>query len=210
MKLSTSEQKEQTKMLKHQRASVSFSDDVTTFEIPKLDAGETVEVYYSRSDYRKFQRTQKIRVDRQVAKQARRMKEDATATLEVHTLELAWMRTPVDELLLVKPPTMPVRQASSRNMIVSDVSSSEVAFSEPPPVRRVCSSRIAVSPTSPVRQASRSRNPVADIRPANVTVSKPPKIPVRKHSKMDIKDMAIAQAALPESPRSRLDGALAA
>jgi hypothetical protein len=213
MILSTSEQKEQTEMLKHQRTSVSFSDDVTTFEIPRLDAGEMIEVHYSRSDYRKFQRTQQIRVDRQIAKQARRMIEDASASLEAHTLELAWMRTPVDDLLLVKPPTMPVRQASSRKMIVSDVSTYEVAFSEPPPVRRVSSLRIAGSPTPvalPVRQASRSRIPVAEIRPTNGKVSEPLAAPVRQDSKMKIKDMVIAQAALPESPRSRLDGALAA
>jgi hypothetical protein len=212
MSASTDEQKERTKMLKHQRSSVSFSDEVTTHEIPRLDADEMAEVYYSRSDYKKFLIAQRIRVDRQTAKKMRRMIKEASAILKAHTLELAVMQAPFDDLLLVKPPTMPVRQASSRNLKVSDVSTFEVDFSEPPSImsaQQVSSSRIAVTDLSPtalalsepfsmhVQQASISRKIVADMGPASVKVSESPTKPVWQDSKLSINFMAIAQVALP-------------
>jgi hypothetical protein len=217
-------------MLKHQCSSVSFSDDVTTHEIPRLDADETDEVHYSRSDYKKFQIAQQIRVDRHIAKQVRRMIEDVSATLEAHTLELVELQTPVDDLLLAKP-SLPVRQTSSSRMKVSDVSTTEVAVSEPPimPMRRVSHSRITVAvsepPIMPVRRVSHSRITVTDFSPtpvelsepittdtktANVKVSEPPTAPVWQDSKMKVNDMAIAQVTLLKSPRFRLNGALAA
>jgi hypothetical protein len=191
---STYEQKQQTKMVKH-LCTVSFSDDVTTHEIPKLDAGAAAEVYYSRSDYRRFQISKRIRDDRYTAKQMRRMIEDASATMEVRALDLAGTQAPFDDLLLVKPPTMPVRQTSVSRMKVSDLSTFEVAVSEPP--------------TMPVRQLSCSGNICTDVRTANVKLSKPPTRPVRQVSKRNVIDMAIVQAAIPTSPGSRLNGAIA-
>jgi hypothetical protein len=71
-------------MLQHQRRSVSFSDNVTTHEIPRLDSDEKAEVYYSRSDYKKFLIVaQRGREDRQ---QERRTKKYAWAILRARTL----------------------------------------------------------------------------------------------------------------------------
>jgi hypothetical protein len=210
------EQKEHTKTLKHQRSSVSFSDDVTTHEIPKLDADERAEVYFSRSDYKKFLIAQQIRVDRHKAKLMRRMIEDVSATLEAHTLELVELQTPVD-LLLVQP----VRQTSPSRMNVSDVSAFEAAVSEPPcmpvrmPVRRVSHSRITVTDFSTTPVTLSEPPIITDTRTANVKVSEPPTTlmcakPVWQDANMKANDMAIVQVAFPTSPRSRLDGALAA
>jgi hypothetical protein len=200
---STYEQKEQPKTVKHLRTSVSFSDDVTTHEIPKLDDGEAAEVYYSRSDYKKFQKAQRVREDRKTVKQIRRRIEDTFATLEA--LELSGMQTPpADGLLLVKPPSMPVRQASSERpsmpvrqaststIIVTDFSPTPVALAEPPSMH--------------VMQASRSSNGFTDIRTtANATR------PVRQLSRKNVFEISIALAVFPDAPASRLDsGALAA
>jgi hypothetical protein len=206
------EQKEQTNMsLKHQRNSVSFSDDVTTHVIPKLNACETSEVYYSRSDYKKFHIAQRKREDRHEAKQMRRMIEDASATRDAHALELAGMQPPIDDLLLVQPPSMPVRQVSG--------SMNSTALVQPPsmPVRQASSSMIltpaALSerPGLPVRQAA---SIVTDIWNPNVKASEPrkgpPSRPVRQASKMNVNKMEIEQNAFPESLGSLLDRALAA
>jgi hypothetical protein len=194
-----------------------------THEIPRLDADEKAEVYYSRSDYKKFLIAyQRFHADRQkVAKQEeRRKKKDAWAILKARTQELG-----VDDLRrLNKPPIMPVRQTSSRNLKVSDVSTFNDSFSKLPPsmpVRQVSSSSIAVTDLSspavalsepcsiPEQQvASITRMiVVADMRPASVQVSEPPPPrPVRNDSKLNISDMAMdADVALPDSFGSQLD-----
>jgi hypothetical protein len=167
------------------RTSVTFSDDVTTHEIPKLDKCQTADVYYSRSDYKKFQNAHRIRVDRNIAKQVRRMIEDASATLEAHDLELAGMQTPVDDLLLVKPPSMPVRQVS-RSM--------------PTPVA------LSKRPSMPVRKKTVI---VKDVWTENAKVSVAPTRPVRQASQRNVHDMPIEQVAVPESLGSLLERALA-
>ena len=185
------EQKEQTKMLKQQRTTVSFSDNVITHEIPKLNACDTAEAFYTRSDYKKFQIAQRMREDRHEAKRMRRITEDASATREAHALELARLQPPVDELLLVQPPSMPVRQVSSSLISMPVVLS-----------RR---------PDLPARQAV-----VTDIWTANVKVSEPrkgpPTRPVRQTSNRNVIDidMAIEPKAIPESLGSLLNRALAA
>jgi hypothetical protein len=203
------EQKEQTNMLKHHCHSVSFSDDVTTHIIPKLNACETSEVYYSRSDYKKFHVAQRRREDRHEAKQMRRMSEDASATREAHAQELAGMQPPIDDLLLVQPPSMPVRQVST--------SMNSTPLVQPPslPVRQASSSMIltpvALSgrPVLPERQAA---SIVTDIWNPNVKLSPrkgPPARPVRQASKRNVND--IEQNAFPEeSLQSLVDSALAA
>jgi hypothetical protein len=168
------EQKEQTKMLKYQRNTVSFSDHVTTHEIPKLDACDTTEVYYTRSDYKKFQIAQRMREDRQEAKRMRRMIEDASATREKHALEMARMQPLLHDLLLsILPPSMPVRQVSG------SMNSTPVALSGRPGL--------------PARQAAII---VTDVWTANVNVSgareAPPTRPVRQTSNRNINDKAIA------------------
>jgi hypothetical protein len=191
---STYEQKEQmtSESLIHQRCTVSFSDDVITHEIPRLDADETADVYYSRSDYKQFQIAQQIRVDRhRLVKQVERMIEDASAILEAHTLELDRMQTPaVDDLLLVHPATMmPVRRRASSpsRMEDSDVSNFEAADSDSPsmPLQR----RNSEPPRKPVRRVSKSRITVTpdlfSSAPA-VALSEPPGMPVRRVSKSRI------------------------
>jgi hypothetical protein len=187
----TYEQKEYTKMLKQQRNTVSFSDDVTTHVIPKLNACETFEVYYSRADYKKFHMAQRMREDRQEAKQMRRMIEDASATREARAQELAAMQPPVDDLLLIQPPSMPVRQVSG-SIVLTPVT-------------------LSGRPGLPARQATTI---VTDIWTATVKVSEPrkgpPTRPVRQASKMNVNEMGIEQNAFPESLGSLLDRALAA
>jgi hypothetical protein len=174
------EQKEQTKMLKHQRNTVSFSDTVTTHEIPKLDACDTTEVYYTRSDYKKFQIAQRMREDRQEAKRMRRMIEDASATREKHALEMARMQPLLHDLLLsILPPSMPVRQVSG------SMNSTPVALSGRPGLP----ARLSGRPGLPARQAAII---VTDIWTANVKVSGPSKKPVRQVSNRNVNDKAIA------------------
>jgi hypothetical protein len=151
--------------------------------------------------------------------------QSSVAILRAHTQELG-----VDDLRrLNKPPIMPVRQTSSPNLKVSDVSTFNDSFSELPPsmpVRQVSSSSIAVTdhlsstavalsePFSiPEQQGgSISRMTVADMGPASVQVSEQsPNRPVRKDSKLNISDMATnPQVALSDSPGSQLVIALAA
>jgi hypothetical protein len=186
------EQKEQTKMLKYQRrTTVSFSDNVTTHEIPKLDASDTAEVYYTRSDYKKFQIAQRMREDRHEAKQIQRMIEDASATRDKHALDLARMQPPVDDLLLIQPPSMPVRKVSS------SLNSAPVAISGRPGL--------------PARQAAII---VTDIWTANVIVSEPrkgpPTRPVRQASKRKVNDIPIEPNEIAESLGSLLNRALVA
>jgi glutamate synthase domain-containing protein 2 len=216
------QKKEQTKMWNHQRNSVSFSDDVTTHVIPKLNACETSEVYYSRRDYKKFQMAQRMREDKHEAKQMRRMIEDESATREAHARELAEMQPPVDDLLLVQPPSMPVRQVSSSlNFAPAGMQPpvDDLLLVQPPsmPVRQVSSptnfTPVALSrrPGLPARQAA---SIVTDIWTPNVKVLEPrkgpPTRPVRQASKMNVNDMEIEQNAFPESLGSLLDLALAA
>jgi hypothetical protein len=186
------EQKEQTKMLKQQRTTVSFSDNVTTHEIPKLDACDTAEVYYTRSDYKKFQIAKRMREDRHEAKRMRKLIEDASATREAHALELARLQPPadaLDDLLLIQPPSMPVRQVSS------SMNSAPVLLSRRPGL--------------PARQAAI----VTDKWTANVKVAEPrkgpPTRPVRQESKRNVNDMAIEPNEI-ESIGALLNRALAA
>lgn len=178
-------------MFKYQRrTSVSFSDDVTTHEIPKLSSRETAEIYYSRSDYKKFQIAQRMREDKQEAKQIRMMiEEDVSATREAHVLELPEMQPPVDDLLLVKPPSMPVRQVSSTALVA--------------PLGR---------PSPPSRQAAIEVTDIwTDTNVKNLSPRKgPPTRPVRQASKNNVNDIPIAHDVFPESPGSHLDRALAA
>jgi hypothetical protein len=201
----TYEQKEHTKMLKQKRNSVSFSDDVTTHVIPKLNACETSEVYYSRADYKKFHMAQRMREDKQEAKQMRRMIEDASATREARAQELAAMQPPVDDLLLIQPPSMPVRQVSGSivpSMPVRQVSGSIIIFTPVALPRR---------PGLPARQAATI---VTDIWTANAKVSEPrkgpPTRPVRQASTRNVNDIGMETNAFPESLQSLLDRALAA
>jgi hypothetical protein len=102
--------------------SVSFSNNVSTHEIPSLDADDVAELYYSRADYKKFQIAQRVRIDRCIAKQVKRMVEDASATLmETHNQELATMQTAKglsDDFPLVEPPIKAVRRGST--LVVTD------------------------------------------------------------------------------------------